>query len=199
MAKKKLTQEERPAAGTLTKEFEIVSGKVRITDPCYDTSTWCSTEVDKVKNGKWNAFVTKSDEGDWGMRCAVLEVWHSDYKKEVVINDNMKYIDADIGVDSGQAGIFDSKFYKNEEVANKFYTEKGTGRPFDPDDLWYSLSCDQTLGEEQWGAIPYGAVSSSGYGDGSYRAYKTEIGGEIVAIKIIFIGDEEMENEDSDE
>lgn len=195
MAKKKELKEERPAEGTLTKEFEVVSGKVRITDPCYDAGTWCSTEVEKVKNGKWNAFVTKSDEGDWGMRCAVLEVWHSDYKKEVVIFDNMKFIDADIGVDSGQCGIFDSKFYKNEEVAKKFY-DGVTTNPFDKDDLWYSMSCDQTLGEEQWGAIPYGAVSSSGYGDGSYQAFKTVIGGEIVAIKIVFIGDEEDENEE---
>jgi hypothetical protein len=198
MAKKKEPKEERPVEGTLTKEFEIVSGKVRITDPCYSTDTWCSTEVEKVKKGKWNAFVVKSDEGDWGMRCAVLEVWHSDYKKDDVINDNMEFIDADIGVDSGQAGVFDSKFYKNEKVAKNFYAGVTT-TPFDADDLWYSLSCDQTLGEESWGVIPYGAVSSSGYGDGSYRAYKTEIGGEIVAIKIIFIGDEEMENEDSDE
>lgn len=179
---------------TLIKEFEIVSGKVRVTDPCYDTTTWCSTELKKVKNGKWNASTLKSDEDDWGIRCAELQVWHSDYNKHDVVNLSMKLVDADIGVDSGQAGIFDSKFFKDNKLAKKEYDKTGA-KPFMEDDLWYSLSCDQTLAEEQWGIVPYGVVSTSGFGDGSYRAYVTEKEGEVVAIKIVFIPD----NSDQDE
>ena len=33
-------------------EFEIVSGTLICSDPCYDIPTWCQGIVENVKNGK---------------------------------------------------------------------------------------------------------------------------------------------------
>jgi hypothetical protein len=204
MAKSKTKKEQRPDEGTLSKDFEVTSGKVRVTDPCYDTDTWCSAEVADIKNGNWKAWAVKSDEGDWGVRCAELRVWHSDHSMNEVFGDitrkvkgdrvhetisggmRQEQINADIGVDSGQAGVFDSKFFKDDKSIEGV---ERTGRePICVDEPWYSMCCDRTLGDEQWGTIPYGAVSSSGYGDGSYTAYKAyNKEGQVVGIRIVFI------------
>lgn len=54
-------------------QFEVTSGKLRVTDPCYDRSIWCSGYVD-AENGTWEAFVYMSDQGAWGNRVSALEV-----------------------------------------------------------------------------------------------------------------------------
>ena len=38
-------------------------------------------------------------------------------------------------------------------------------------DLWYRHVCDITLSKMSAGVLPYGAVSSSGFGDGGYTCY----------------------------
>jgi hypothetical protein len=48
--------------------------------------------------------------------------------------------------------------------------------------------CDRTLSDEQWGAYDTGVVSSSGYGDGSYRLLVAKYSGDIVGIGIDFFG-----------
>ena len=55
-------------------------------------------------------------------------------------------------------------------------------------DLWYNHACDITLSEMSAGVMPYGVVSSSGFGDGSYVCY-THKGsdGEIDFAFVIFI------------
>lgn len=185
MAAKKITRKE---SGLITSPFEVVSGVVRVTDPCYDPTTWCSAEVKKVKNGKWNASVRKSNEQMWGERCAELFVWHSDHKQEEVFN-GMKRVEIkeEIGVDSGQAGVFDAKFYKDDKSV-KGVERIGNHAPICADEPWYSICCDRTLSDQSWGTIPYGAVSSSGFGDGGYTGYKyLNSKGEVVGIKIVFI------------
>jgi hypothetical protein len=66
---------------------------------------------------------------------------------------------------------------------------------------WFSICCDRTLNDSQWGVIPYGCVSSSGYGDGCYEVnYISDKDGEAVRVEINFIPDEEEESdEDEDE
>ena len=199
--KKKLKEK----SGTIYKQFEIVSGEVRVTDPCYDETTWCSAEVSNVKNGIWNAWAKKSDEKGSEGRCADLFVWHTDYQKDKVFGiierikkgeeefDRIKggmgqiRIPAEIGVDSGQAGVFDSKFFKDDKVAKgveRIYTKEAIC----VDEPWYSLCCDRTLNDEGWGVIPYGAVSSSGWGDGGYTAYKClNASKEVIGIRIVFL------------
>lgn len=206
---------EEPSVG----EFEITSGKVIVTDPCYEVGTWCQGTLDNVAKGKWTAFVGRSDERMWGMRCAELTVVHDSYArryeqreqlereekftKEACEKKGVKYSDIfafkplkwedskiHVGVDSGQAGVFDADIYPKGECGE--YGDK---------ESFYGQCCDTTLNWPGAGVIKGGVVSSSGYGDGGYRCMIAKDpfeNAKIIAIKIIFIGDPE-DGEETDE
>lgn len=57
--------------------FEIKSGALRVTDPCYDGTTWCAGTLDNVPNGKWFARVgyhlDEDDLDSYKRRIADLE------------------------------------------------------------------------------------------------------------------------------
>jgi hypothetical protein len=172
-------------------KFEVVSGALYISDPCYDQGTWCQAHVDNVKNGTWIADCEKSDEGSWGNRCAILFA-HEEGHTAYPYSGRWHRVDAEIGVDSGQAGIFDAGHFRDDSVVEPVENPlTGEG--------WYDMSCAVTLGEQSWGAIPFGCVSSSGYGDGGYDAFVIrDKDGQIVAVKIEFITEDDDEDEDED-
>lgn len=173
-------------------EFEMTSPVVRVSDPCYERDVWCCGTVDHCKLGTWEAGVLKTDEGEWGTRCAVLAVRHKDTGPDfnVIRSGKVRKMTCkcveqpfEVGVDSGQAGFFDDAFYQDNSIF------KGMPEPeHDYGDLWYNHACDITLSERSAGVMPYGVVSSSGFGDGSYVCY-THKGsdGEIDFAFVIFI------------
>lgn len=59
-------------------EFEMTSPVMRVSDPCYERDVWCCGTLDHCKLGTWEAGVLKTDESEWGTRCAVLAVRHMD-------------------------------------------------------------------------------------------------------------------------
>ena len=151
-----------------------LGSKVMVSDPCYGLGTWCQGVLENVLPGNYNCEVEYSDEGDWGVRVAAIEVRHQDYD-DVVPMDMENF---DVGVDSGQAGIFDYEYYC------KYHTDYNE-RPHVDDD-WYDRVGDITLSEESAGDIDgFGFVSSSGFGDGGYACWPArEENGYIVAIRI---------------
>lgn len=222
-------------------EFEISSGSVYITDPCYDPGIWCSAELDNIKNGIWTAHISISDRPGWSVgRVSGL------FAIQIDLNDlqyslNWQPVKEEIGVDSGQAGIFDctkyrldftkpySKVGENEyNLVSLIYGRKESLKEFEklypePREIseqafidilkekinnppeypletttdWYEICCDKTLSNQQAGIVPGGCVSSSGYGNGGYPAYyANDKDGLVNAIKIVFISDEEEEDED---
>lgn len=263
--------------------FEIESGKVMISDPCYERGTWCQGILNNVVKGKWNAYIKESDEKEWGTRAAELIAVKDGYKLENLTGWNESGIH--VGVDSGQAGIYEDKYYNDntivkgpfkykssspednitggiDYVLDKMGMDKETlGKIFQKGDNelktkfkelrdeyektqkkryrvveynwktnngeWYDANCVQTLNiknppgiydkeeieQQLGGCIPFGCVSSAGYGDGSYTCYFITLPGEgktnladpygeenwednlpIIAIKIVFI-DANLENE----
>ena len=166
--------------------FEIKSGNVMISDPCYKLGTWCQGKIKNVKKGLWQAEVKQSDEGDFGNRIAELIASHSN----TGATTEWKKTRLEVGVDSGQAGIFDLKEYHGGE------DEYGEGG-------WYDKCCHETLKKENGhqissaGVIKGGVVSSSGFGDGGYDCFikrrrdSRNRAGKIVAIKIVFISRKE--------
>lgn len=161
-------------------EFTVTSGKMMISDPCYDQSTWCQGVISKVKKGLWKAQVVYSDEGDFGKRVAELIAYNAENGLPNQDSWNKEKFEA--GVDSGQMGIVDLKKYH------------GRGDNCGGNE-WYDKCCKITLAEESAGVIDGGVVSSSGFGDGGYDCYSLkDKQGKVVAIKVIFIGDEEEEN-----
>lgn len=198
------------------KQFEVKSGKIVASDPCYTVGTWCQGVIDNVRNGTWFAHVETSDEGRWGNRIAALVVYHADNLQNnpniLSLFQNMPKLPFVAGVDSGQFGFFDHDAYRNDDAITSDiplwdYTIE------EPGDKFYSACCQQTIEGESWGILPFGAVSSSGYGDGSYTVLGEKNSyGEYVALAVIYIepeidddddwgdnDDEESDDEDNDD
>ena len=168
--------------------FEIKSGIMVCSDPCYDTAP----VVKNVKNGIWEADIDMVNT--WGERISMLKVNHVNSN----VSGRWELLDFDGGVDSGQFGFFDSDFYRNDEAAKDLEKHDfGEGYDEKEGDSWYRAVCDITLKSEQWGVLSGGAVSSSGYGDGSYNVYgMKDNNGEYVAFFVQFIDEEDEDEED---
>lgn len=108
MAKKKYTRVKRKL-GT----FEVVSGKLRISDPCYDKETWCAGAVSNAAKGTWNAYSSRRKINDnWEQRRHLIAT-HISYSGEEFVKSKIH-----AGMDAGMAGIFDDKFYKVDYTAD---------------------------------------------------------------------------------
>jgi len=180
----------------MEQKFEIKSGAVVLSDPCYEQGTWCQGIVKNVKNGEWFGEAIHLDAGEWGNRVAALLSYHKDYPTTAddvrADGEKLRFTG---GVDSGQFGHFDYAGYRNDEsIAGVERLCKDSEHIICADEPWYSICCDRTLAGDSWGVIPLGVVSSSGYGDGSYDTYGIQNGeGEYVAFATFFITDEEEE------
>jgi hypothetical protein len=164
--------------------LEIRSGKVIASDPCYDSGTWCASEITDVLNGKYIAEIDVIDCDSWGHRVGTLEITHEDYKDRLDECD-MDY-DSTCGVDSGTFCLSDKIYY-------------GLYHDENLNDEWYD---DWVCGMEGYGHIVenYMAMSSSGYGDGGYPVYvrREPKNGYVVSIVVDFLGVYDNEEEEKD-
>lgn len=80
-----------------------LSNKVMVSDPCYDLDIWCQGVLENVKPGTWHTKAENLNINCWGDRCSALIAWHEDVEEP----DNFEKTDIHVGVDSGQAGIYD--------------------------------------------------------------------------------------------
>lgn len=149
--------------------FQCESGVLRVTDPCYSKNTWCAGAVPNCRTGTWIAEIDRKDCGDWGNRISRLTVTHE--LGGVGADEDAGF---EVGVDSGQAGVFDDRHYPNDPATTAFYDQ----------------CCRLTLSRSRSGRIKYGVVSSSGYGDGGYSAaVRRDATGQCYRISVEFIGD----------
>jgi len=169
--------------------------RVVVSDPCYTIPTWCQAVVDGVKPGTYESYVKKVDLNDWGVRCSMLIAVHEDYRDGVL---RWEEYPADIGVDSGQCGIFSSESYRNDSITERIGLGEGDisffnnfGRPQEDGEKWYVSMCSRTLGNQSYGMYDEGVVSSSGIGDGSYVLYVAKVGNEIVGLCVDFLVEED--------
>lgn len=165
--------------------FDLFSGKLVVSDPCYKPGTCCMGELTGVLPGTWYASAIVFDAGDWGRRVARLVIHHEKHPhSRNLFRQEAPFV---VGVDSGQAGFFESVHYQDDSILP-------CAPRIDFGALWYSHCCEITLSRPGAGILPYGVVASSGFGDGGYtcRYWKTSAG-HIVKAEIIFITKREME------
>lgn len=166
--------------------FEVVSGKLAVSDPCYAPDVWCRGELTNVENGSWYASIVKHDCGDWGQRVAKLTIVHESCDDSQGLTRQKAPFE--VGVDSGQAGFFDAAHYQDSSVI----PDAKPAPADDPSEPWYQYCCDITLSPIRAGVLPFGVVSSTGYGDGGYDCfYYTNDAGAIVKAEIVFLPEEE--------
>ena len=135
---------------------------------------------------RWKEF----DETDPG-RVAYLRVCHESQadaiERDVLDLMGFELADITVGVDSAKVGFFDLAPYL-AVYANAGDQPSGAS----------SAACTFQLNIEQlieanhlFGVVGFGAVSSTGYGDGMYQCFTRSDGGNIVDAKIVFIEPED--------
>ena len=190
--------------------FEVKSGSLIVSDPCYEREERCCGSVVNAANGKWFAAarlrtyhykLPSQKEPANDTRVRELLAW----TEPVVWKGNQVYgggpweeLSFAVGVDSGQAGVFDDKAYQDNKYGEQLLREqwaagKGNLTPADAQKdpepcYWYWAVCNLTA-EGAGGALQGGVCVSSGFGDGNYSAYyrrwsKAKL---VVAIKIVFL------------
>lgn len=154
-------------------EFKIKSSKIIVSDPSYKKQYAgtgkpvlgnLSKIVSRVKTGTWSGFTLKNKEKKsriWSLVAMNNDINSADLSNWQSIGD--------VAVDSGMMGIFDAKYYPEEN--EEFYEQ-----------------VLKTMGMKHNAVMfqSFGVISSTGNGDGAYPAYKCLIGGRVVAIQIDF-------------
>lgn len=155
--------------------FEIKSGKVFISDPCYDTNVWCN-DYYNAENGTYNIYIEKTDVDGWGNRISKLIAIHQDHE-----TDNLVF-DEDLGrfgVDSGTLGFFDKRYY------DKFHKDE-------TNDNWYDKYVCSCINNTYNFTDNRGVWCSSGCGDGMYNVDAVLNDKEkVIALMATFLDDEE--------
>jgi len=171
------------------KKFKL-GETVVVSDPCYKLGTWCQGVLNDVLPGEYIANIIKAKDQGWGRRVAEFVATHVNHKSDDLYYQNTPFT---IGVDSGQAGIFDINHYRNDDDSDSYDIEPAFDDEYPKNDgnKWYSKICSLTINEpDSWGVIEHGVVSTSGYGDGSYDLYIAKKDDKVVSFKIKFINDE---------
>lgn len=163
----------------------VLNNEVYITDPCYDTDTWCQKLLTDVSPGKYKCFVVVTDEGEWGNRVSELHAVKEEMFDKYGSLDKIPYgtepLNCVIGVDSGQCGFFDAKYYEEHQPDDDYNNTNS----------WYRKVCE--LSNNAGTVDGLGVVAESGYGDGGYPLFVAKENGQVLAMKVVFIGFEEEE------
>jgi len=158
-------------------EFTLTSGTLRVSDPCYDRALDAAGIIENARNGRWIGKIDIINAMAWGNRVAELSIVQENY---VTASKMWERAPFDVGVDSGQAGFFDDSNYPEWSEDNGFY----------------DIICEGTISKDKFAVVPFGIASRTGYGDGLYQCFVAKnVEGEVIAAKIVFIGDDEIESE----
>lgn len=158
--------------------FEVVSGNLVVSDPCYEEDL---DILKKAKKGTWEAIVVKKIEFGLYRVVSGIVAKHVDASDPIMLEET-KPARFGVHVDSGQAGIFDAAHYQDDSVIESFDPRFSFENP------WYNKCCELTCSLHAAGILPYGAVSSSGNGDGTYQCrYRRNESGEIDYVRIEFL------------
>lgn len=192
----------------MSKTFKVTSGFIVASDPCYEIPTWCQGIV-PAKNGEWEVYV---EIDDYDGRVKNISAWNIEAAQDNHHLPNEVYsagfLPHSFGVDSGQFGYFDKDAYRNDAVItpdiptwkeyDTNHTKDETGEKF------YSACCEATLTKntdtEGYGVLPFGLVSRSGWGDGSYPTTGIQDkDGNYIALATVFIDDSYDDDEEEDD
>lgn len=163
-------------------QFEIKSGKILLTDPCYYHETYTAEDSLQVEKGIWKAYAIEVFDESWGNRITLLYAHHENHPQAALNQPGWKTLEYGTGVDSGQAGFFDLTYFNDANQIKEPLKNPLTGK-----NLWYDYCCHQTLDKDVGaGIIPFGVVSSSGLGDGYYPAYGQKDEDSFIALALDF-------------
>lgn len=152
--------------------------KVVVSDPCYESGTWCMVTDLPVVPGTYEAHIEFNTES---MRVLSLTVWHEAYLPDEPTCADEEWLSDTIGVDSGQAGIYDADYFHRYHDLSRI--------PKQELNAWYSLACCCTTGDTNYADTMNDScvISRSGWGDGAYAVrVNRNNNGDIIAITISY-------------
>jgi hypothetical protein len=186
--------------------FDQTSDKMIVSDPSYDYIAKehepgsglmkLNLVLDNVAKGKWRALLLINSlhiDQNAALLCFSdeNEKWKKDreFINYSIFGDWKKV--GTIGVDSGQAGIYDLKYYRDDNVVPKKISKNSetSSALNSPGKEWFEMNNNLTSEPTDYGGVmKYGTVSASGHGDGLYNVYVLRDNkSKIVGVKIIFI------------
>lgn len=143
-----------------------------ITDPCYDTGTWCTARL-SVKPGLYDCYLEYVDfKEQGGLRIVAVEARNIDCRE---VEPKLLAKNTTIGVDSACCGIYDMAYFINhqKECCNE---------------APYKQSHDYKL-------LSNGIMSISGWGDGAYPLYLGyNSQSQIVSVRVEYIDLTDIKN-----
>lgn len=159
------------------KDKIIELGKeIYITDPCYDTMTWCQALIKNAKEGKWLVNYEYNEYEDGTEQQVILSLAHEDYGM-AIFNDYYDEIKESsvLGVDSGTLGVFDKEYYEKYHCTDKI------------DDEWYNNNICSNKALRRGANITddKGVWCNTSYGDGEYSANLYIKDGQVYGIEIV--------------
>lgn len=149
--------------------------KVVISDPCYESGTWCMITDLPVVPGTYEAHIEFDTESE---RVLSLTAWHKDYLPDEATCADEEWLLDPIGVDSGQAGIYDADYFHRYHDLSKITKQELNA--------WYrdACGCTDNYADTMDDSC---VISRSGWGDGGYSAgVKRNDNGDIIAITISY-------------
>lgn len=177
------------------------SESIIIGDPCYlhndknniDDNNLFLKINNFVRNKPWIGYSILNKESR--VKALIATCYKSEYNYPI---NKLEFL-GNIGVDSGQAGIYNlSSMFQTISLDDFEKDENGNlkNEIIDKENMWYSLCCDKTLSEDMAGVFKGCIVSSSGWGDGCYDVWVGKIGDLVDFIMIEFDDDNEDEEDD---
>lgn len=153
--------------------FNVESGQIVITDPCYNKDDLTLGQVLPAINGMWEMYVSIVDDNV----DSVLFI-NKDYSSREYIKDyNFKTVGFII-VESGRLTVCDYEKYEDT-----------------PDE--YEKYCNQTSSVTLSGIVEnYAGVTSTGFGDGKYSINGATLNDKYYAINVDFINIEDDKEDD---
>jgi hypothetical protein len=182
--------------------FEVTSGKLIVSDPCYTEFTeerWLARKLGHILpavNGTWRAYASICLEGDAHGRVAALLATHHSTDTGSFTECRTLQEEVEVDVDSGQLSIVCA--------ALRPLTEEENG-DMDDEASYYGCCCKWTMSVPGAGIIPGGCVSSSGFGDGGYNCTVTYEQGPgpcraqlVNSVRVDFITERDLRPDDAD-
>ena len=174
--------------------FESTGTHLVISDPGY--------ELDWIRNSSLGIVLADCSSGMWKAETIIkyfdasnfpctseLRAIHTSVRDSGLLNWEQQ--EGGISVDAGQAGIYDLNHFRDDSLVPRDikWTFEDSG-PASPDELWYSYCCELTGSRPEGSVLPFGVVTTSGYGDGRYAySIARDVSNKIVGVWVLFVDD----------
>ena len=140
--------------------FKVVSPTLVVSDPCYPIEVLesegghvepdeLSLVLNSVMQGEWKAIIYYTEDDE----VAKLVALHTNANE----SGEWTQTEKDIGVDSGQAGIFDSSFYGRDEKIT-YEVENVFDIPMEAEGMKFYVACSDLTNTEEQGGVMGGGV-----------------------------------------